>query len=251
MAGHSKWKQIRHQKGATDAKPGQLFTKLAREIAVAVRAGGPSPDGNYRLRLIMQKAKDSNMPMDNVERAIKRGMGGEGAEALEEVTYEGYGPGGVALMLHTLTSNRKRTVGEVRAGLTRAGGSLGESGSVAWNFDSKGVITVEADKGKGDDIALQAIDAGADDVKVEDGVVEVYTTIESLEKVRKALEAGGVNVTAAEMEMVPKTSVTVKHKEAEQTLRLLETLEELEDVQKVYSNADIPDEALEQYQQAG
>jgi len=251
MAGHSKWKQIKHQKGATDAKRGQLFTKLAREIAVAAREGGPSIEGNYRLRLAVQKARDSNMPTENVERAIKRGAGGEGGEVLEEVMYEGYGPGGVALMLSALTSNRKRTVGEIRAALTRAGGSLGESGCVAWNFDAKGVIALESDKEKAEDVALLAIDAGADDVKVDDGFVEVYTSSANLERVRKALEDQGVKVASAELSMVPKASVTVNAKEAEQTLRLLDSLEELDDVSKVYSNADFPDAVLEQYQRAG
>ena len=250
MAGHSKWKKIKHQKGATDAKRGQLFTKLAREIAVVVREGGPNVDGNYRLRLVVQKARDSNMPLDNIERAIKRGAGGEG-EVLEEVTYECYGPGGVALLLTTLTSNRKRTVGEIRATLVRAGGSLGEAGCVAWNFEAKGVITLEADKEKAEEVALLAIDAGADDVKVDEGFVEVYTTGENLEHARKALEDNGVKVDSAELSMVPKTSVTVSAKEAEQTLRLLDALEELDDVSKVYSNADFPDEVLEQYQRAG
>ena len=172
MAGHSKWAQIKHQKGVTDVRRGQLFTKLAREIAVAVRQGGPDPDANYRLRLAVQKAKDNNMPMDNIERAIRRAAGGETQEALEEVIYEGYGPGGVAILAQALTDNRNRTVSEVRSVLSKAGGSLGESGSVAWNFEAKGVITLEVEPSRAEDVALLSIDAGADDVKIEGGYID-------------------------------------------------------------------------------
>ena len=247
MSGHSKWSQIKHKKGVADTRRGQLFTKLARELSVAVRQGGPSPDTNYRLRLAIQKAKDSNMPMDSIERAIKRASGGDGHEALEEVTYEGYGPGGVAVMMQALTSNRKRTVSEVRTTLTRIGGSLGEVGCVAWHFDAKGVITLETDPERAEDIALAAIDAGAEDVKVEGNYVEITTRVEGLEAVRRELEAQGVTIGTAELSMVPRTTVTLDEKGAAQTLRLLDGLEELPDMQRVYTNADFPEEVLERY----
>jgi len=247
MSGHSKWANIKHRKSAADAKRGQLFTKLAREIAVAARQGGSNPDMNFRLRLAVQKAKDNNMPVSNIERAIKRASGEGGQDTLDEVTYEGYGPGGVALVLQALTSNRNRTVSAVRATLTRAGGNLGESGCVAWNFESKGVITIETDPDQAEEIMLQAIDAGADDVKVEGGYVEIQTLPEELESVRRELEAQDIKMDTAELSMMPKATVSLDHKEAMQTLRLLDSLEELEDMQKVYANADFPDEVLEEY----
>jgi YebC/PmpR family DNA-binding regulatory protein len=251
MSGHSKWANIKHRKSAADAKRGQLFTKLAREIAVAARQGGPNQDMNFRLRLAVQKAKDNNMPVSNIERAIKRASGEGGQDTLDEVTYEGYGPGGVALMLQALTSNRNRTVSAVRATLTRAGGNLGESGCVAWNFESKGVITIETDPDQAEEIMLQAIDAGADDVKVEGGYVEIQTLPEELESVRRELEAQDINMDTAELSMMPKTTISLDHKTAMQTLRLLDSLEELEDMQKVYANADFPDEVLEEYGEEG
>ena len=251
MSGHSKWANIKHRKGAADAKRGQLFTKLAREIAVAARQGGSNPDMNFRLRLAVQKAKDNNMPVSNIERAIKRASGEGGQDTLDEVTYEGYGPGGVALVLQALTSNRNRTVSAVRATLTRAGGNLGESGCVAWNFESKGVITIETDPDQAEEIMLQAIDAGADDVKVEGGYVEIQTLPEELESVRRELETQDIKMDTAELSMMPKATVSLDHKEAMQTLRLLDSLEELEDMQKVYANADFPDEVLEEYGEEG
>ena len=251
MSGHSKWANIKHKKGATDAKRGQLFTKLAREILVAARQGGPSPDANYQLRLAIQKAKDNNMPVSNIERAIKRASGENGHETLEEAIYEGYGPGGVAIMLQALTSNRNRTVSAVRSTLTRAGGNLGEAGCVSWNFESKGVITIQTDPKLAEDIMLQAIDAGAEDVKVENGYVEIQTLPEELESVRRELEAEDVKIDTAELSMMPKATINPDHKAAMQTLRLLDSLEELEDVQKVYANADFPEEVLEQYGKEG
>ncbi len=251
MSGHSKWANIKHRKSAADAKRGQLFTKLAREIAVAARQGGSNPDMNFRLRLAVQKAKDNNMPVSNIERAIKRASGEGGQDTLDEVTYEGYGPGGVALMLQALTSNRNRAVSAVRATLTRAGGNLGESGCVAWNFESKGVITIETDPNQAEEIMLQAIDAGADDVKVEGGYVEIQTLPEELESVRRELETQDIKMDTAELSMMPKTTIDLDHKTAMQTLRLLDSLEELEDVQKVYANADFPDEVLEEYGEEG
>ena len=248
MSGHSKWSTIKHQKGVTDARRGQLFTKLAREITVAARQGGDSVDTNFRLRLAVQKARENNMPLDNVDRAIKRGAGGgEGGGDLEEALYEGYGPGGVAIMLQALTDNRKRTVSDVRSSFTRAGGSLGEAGCVSWNFESRGVVTAEVDPDMGEEIALAAIDAGADDFKLDGSFLEIYTIHENLEALRSAMENQGVKVTSAELSMVPRNTVMLDSRVADQTLRLLDHLEELDDVQKVYTNADFPDEALEQY----
>ena len=245
MSGHSKWSQIKRQKGAADAKRGQLFTKLSREVSVAVREGGDNPDMNPRLRLALQRARDSNMPADSVERAIKRGGGGSEGANLVEANFEGYGPGGVAVLLVALTDNRNRTVSEVRNVFARGGGSLGESGCVAWNFQAKGVITVEAEDAE--ELALFAIDAGAEDVKVMDSSLEIYTSPEDLEKLRKAMEERGLAVVSAELSMVPNNTTMLDRKTALSALRLLDRLEELDDVQRVFTNADFPDEALEQY----
>ena len=249
MSGHSKWSTIKHQKGVTDARRGQLFTKLARELTVAARQGDPNPDMNVRLRLAVQKARENNMPLDNIERAIKRGTGGSdgSGDALFEATYEGYGPGGVAIMLHTLSDNKNRTSSDVRSTFTKGGGSLGEVGCVSWNFESRGVITAEVEPEEGEDMALVAIDAGAEDFKLDGPYLEIYAGLESFDALRKALDDAGVTVTTAEMSMVPKSTVELGASEAVQTLRLLDRLDELDDVQKVYTNADFPDEALEQY----
>jgi YebC/PmpR family DNA-binding regulatory protein len=250
MSGHSKWANIKHRKGIADAKKGALYTKMAREIGVAVKAGGANPDANYRLRLAIDKAKSSNMPTVNIERAIKRASGEDSADQLAEVTYEGYGPGGVALMLHAVTDNKNRTVSQIRATLTRAGGNLGESGCVSWNFESKGIITLQTDPIKAEEIMLQAIDVGAEDVSVDGGYVEIYTIPEELEKVRRALTDKSVKIDTAELSMKPKATVSLDHKTALQALRLLDTLEDMEDVQKVYANADFPEDALEEYGKA-
>jgi len=248
MSGHSKWHSIRHQKGVADARRGQLFTKLTREIIVAVREGGSNPDANFRLRLAIQKARDSNMPMDNIERSIKKGSGELGGMTLSELVLEGYGPSGTAILVEALTDNRNRTIQDVRSTFSRHGGSLGENGCVSWLFDAKGLITVKTDGTDADDLALNAIDAGADDVKVESGYVEIYTMPEDLEKVRSALEAKNVPIASAELFQVPKTMVQLDDKAAMQTMKLLEKLEELDEVQRVSSNADFPDAVLEQYQ---
>jgi len=247
MSGHSKWAQIKRQKGVADTRRGQLFTKLGREITVVARQGGPDPTANFRLRLAIQKARDNNMPADNIDRAIKRGAGGAEGAALSEVNYEGYGPGGAAILIEVLTDNRNRTVADVRATLARAGGSLGETGCVAWLFESRGVVTVPVHDQVADDLAMAAIDAGAEDVKVEDDAVEVYTRPTDLEGVRRTLEEAGVTVASAEISMVPKNTVSLGEKEALQTLRLLDRLEELDDIQRVYSNADFPDSVLAAY----
>ena len=248
MSGHSKWSSIKHQKGVADARRGQLFTKLTREIIVAVREGGSNPEANFRLRLSIQKARDNNMPMDNIERSIKKGSGELGGASLTEIILEGYGPNGIAILVEAFTDNRNRTIQDVRSTFSKHGGSLGESGCVAWIFDAKGLITVKTDSLDADDLALNAIDAGADDVKVESGYVEIYTKPEEMEMVRSALEAKNIAVDAAELTKVPKNVVQLDDKAAMQTLKLLDKLEELDEVQHVSSNADFPDAVLEQYQ---
>ena len=249
MSGHSKWAQIKRQKGVTDTRRGQVFTKLAREIMLLARTGGPSLDSNFQLRLVVQKARDSNMPSENIDRAIKRASGaGEGAN-LVEILFEGYGTNGVAVIIEALTDNRNRTVQEIRSTLTRHGGSLGETGCVGWMFDTRGVITLDATDGGADDIALQAIDAGADDVKTEGDYVEVYTEPSRMEDVRKALEAS-FKVVSAEVSRVPKTTVMVDDSKAGQVMSFLDQLEQLDDVQHVFSNADFSDAAVQGMQQA-
>ena len=247
MSGHSKWSSIKHQKGVTDAKRGQLFTKLTKEIIVAVREGGANPETNFRLRLAVQKAKDSNMPSDNIERAIKRGSGEIEGASLVEMVLEGYGPNGTAILIQALTDNRNRTLQDVRNIFSRNSGSLGESGCVAWLFDSKGLITVDSSNLDAEELALMAIDAGAEDVKVESGNVEIYTTPDDFERVREALEQQGIAFLSAELTKVPKTVVELNEKAALQTLKLLDKLEELDEVQQLSSNADFSDSALEKY----
>ncbi len=252
MSGHSKWSTIKRAKGANDAKRGALFTKLARDIALAARDGGGDPDMNFRLRLAVDKAKSSNMPLDSITRAVKRATGeGEGVEEFEEITYEGYGPGGGAILLQALTTNRNRTASEIRSAFSRGGGNLGEAGCVAWNFESKGVITIEIDDTeRADELSLLAIDAEAEDVKYEDGVLDIYTTPANLQKVQQDLEDGGVTIASSDISLVPKATIALDEKSSEQTLRLLDNLEELVDVQKAYTNADFPPEVLEHYQAA-
>jgi YebC/PmpR family DNA-binding regulatory protein len=248
MSGHSKWASIKHQKGVADARRGQLFTKLTREIIIATREGGSNPEANFRLRLAIQKARDNNMPQENIERAIKRGSGELEGANLVEVVLEGYGPSGTAILINALTDNRNRTIQEVRSIFTRHGSNLGESGCVAWLFDSKGVITMKADNLDADELALTAIDAGAEDVRVEDNYVEVYTKPEELETVRTALEKQDLPINTSELSMVPKTLVQLDEKAAMQALKLLDKLEDIDDIQSVFSNADIPDAIMESYQ---
>ena len=251
MSGHSKWSTIKHQKGAADAKRGVLFTKLSRDIALAVRdGGGVDPDMNFKLRLALDRAKSNNMPQDSITRAIKRGSGeGSDGESLEQVTYEGYGPGGGAILLQAVTTNRNRTAAEVRSAFNRGGGNLGESGCVAWNFELRGVVTIDIDdEERAEELGLLAIDAGAEDIEVDEGVLEIYSPIESLQDVQKTIESEGVPLRSAEMSMVPKATIALGDREAEQTLRLLDALEDLDDVQKAFTNADFPPEVLERYQ---
>ena len=251
MSGHSKWSTIKRAKGAADAKRGALFTKLARNISLAAKeGGGGDPDMNFRLRIAIDQAKSNNMPQDSITRAVRRGTGesGEGMVDLSAVTYEGYAPGGGAILVQALTDNRNRTASEVRSAFNKGGGNLGEAGCVAWNFDSRGVITLEIDdEDTAEELSLTAIDAEADDVKFEDGILEVYTAPENLLSVKSALESEGAEPSSADIAMVPKTVVPLENKAAEQTLRLLDILEDLDDVQKAYTNADFPAEALERY----
>ena len=248
MSGHSKWSSIKHQKGVTDARRGQLFTKLTREIIVAVREGGSNPEANFRLRLVIQKARDNNMPLDNIERAIKRGSGQTEGVSLAEMVLEGYGPSGVAILVQALSDNRNRTLQDVRNIFYRHGGNLGESGCVAWLFDTRGVITIETKELDAEELALDAIDAGAEDVSIENKYIEIYTKPAELEKVREALGQKNLPIASAELSMVPKTMVELEEKTALQTLKLLDKLEELDEVQHVSSNADFPDSILEKYQ---
>lgn len=247
MSGHSKWSTIKRQKGVKDAARGALFTRLSREIIIAAKQGGPDPAGNFKLRLAIQRAKANNVPNDNIDRAIAKATGGGDAEQLDEITYEGYGPGGTAILVSALTDNRNRTVSEVRHKFTRAGGNLGEAGSVAWQFAPKGLITALANGHDPDEVALEVIDAGAEDVRVEGETLEIETEPANLEAVRKALEAAGVEIENADFAMVPSTSIEVDEKTAHQAMRLIEALEELEDVQRVYTNADFSDDAVASY----
>lgn len=247
MSGHSKWAQIKRQKGANDAKRGQMFTKLGREIMVAARQGGGDPEANFRLRLAIQKAREANMPLENIERAIKRATGTTDSAALEEIVYEGYGPGGGAILVEAMTDNRNRTVSEIRNVFARNGGSLGEAGCVAWLFEPRGVITIDATGQDPDELALMAIDAGAEDVKTDGTTVEVYTAPSELEAVRDALRERKINVVSAESSMIPKTSLQLDENEASRTLKLMDKLEELDDVQAVHTNVDFPEELLEKY----
>jgi YebC/PmpR family DNA-binding regulatory protein len=243
MSGHSKWSTIKRAKGVTDAKRSAVFTKVAREISVAARAGGGDPDANYRLRLAIEKARSVNMPADNIKRTIDKATGGGDAEQFAEIVYEGYGPGGVAVLVETATDNRNRTAADVRSMFTKAGGSLAGSGAVAWQFEPRGLITVAANVADTDTVALAAIDAGAEDVDTSDAErVEVYTTPGDLERVRMALDKAGIQVDSAESAMIAKQQVPVDENRARQNLRLVEMLEDLDDVQRVTANFDIPEE---------
>lgn len=245
MSGHSKWHNIRLRKGKQDAERGKTFTKVSREIIVAVKQGGPNPDANPRLRLALQKAKEVSMPAETVKRAIQRGTGEGEAANYEEVSYEGYGPGGVAVLVECLTDNRNRTVSEVRHCFTRNGGTLGESGCVAWVFEPKGLISIPAESADEDTVLAVALEAGAEDVRTDQDGYEVITAPEDIQQVRKAFEDAGIAFTSAQVTMLPKTTVKLEGKEAQQMLKLMEMLEDLDDVQNVYANFDIPDEVLQ------
>jgi len=252
MSGHSKWSSIRRSKGVTDQRRGQLFTKLARDVTIATREGGGDPEANFRLRLAIDKARASNMPSDSIQRAIDRGTGKGNEAALEEIYYEGYGPGGVALMIEAATDNRNRTVSEVRSSFTKLGCSLGESGSVGWMFDLKGLLTIDltAKKLDPDEVMLMAIDAGADDVQVSEDMLEVYTELPQLASVRQQMVAAGMPIVGAEKVMKPKTLVQPDDKDGMLALRLMDRLEDLDDVQKVFTNLEVTDELAERFAEA-
>jgi YebC/PmpR family DNA-binding regulatory protein len=246
VSGHSKWSSIKHKKGAADAKRGQLFSKLSRAIIVAAREGGPDPEGNATLATAIQKARDNSMPKDNIERAIARGTGaGADGEAYETVTYEGYGPNGVAVLVEAVTDNRNRTAADVRHTFAKNDGNLGTSGAVAWLFERKGVILVP-DSAAEEDVMLAAADGGAEDVSIEGSSYEVISAPDDLQAVRAALEEAGLEVESAELTMLPKTTVQIEDEAAaRKLLRLMDALEENDDVQDVYANFDIPEGILE------
>jgi YebC/PmpR family DNA-binding regulatory protein len=246
MSGHSKWSSIKHKKGAADAKRGKLFTKLARAITVAARDGGGNPDHNPALGLAVQKARDASMPKDNIQRAIDRGTGeGDDAAAIESVGYEGYGPGGAAIIVEALTDNRNRTGSEIRHAFEKHGGSLGEPNSVAWQFERRGVILVDGSR-YGEEDLMAAIDAGAEDVAEDGDLLKVLTSAASLTAVREALEGAGVEIESAELTMEPKSTVEVGEGDAPALLRLMDALEDHDDVDQVHSNFDVSEEVLEQ-----
>lgn len=245
MSGHSKWSTIKRKKGAADAKRGKVFSKIIKEVTIAARIGGGDPEGNPRLRAAIALAKSENMPKDNIDRAIKKGTGGLDGAAYEEVGYEGYGPGGVAILVQVLTDNKNRTVADIRHIFTKNNGGMGETGCVAWMFEKKGYIVF--DKSKIDEEALMewALEAGVEDIREQESEWEVITSVENLEKIRAALEAKKWTPQVVEMTMLPKNTVTLDGKNAEQMLRLMEALEDNEDVQNVYANFDIPDKVME------
>jgi YebC/PmpR family DNA-binding regulatory protein len=245
MSGHSKWSSIKHKKGAADAKRGALFTKLTRAITVAAREGGGDIEGNPSLALAVQKAKDSSMPKDNIERAINKGTGADqDADSFERIVYEGYGPAGVAVMVEALTDNRNRAGAEIRLAFTRHGGNLGEPGSVAWIFEKKGAVVVDGER-YGEDDLIVAIDAGAEDVREDGDELRVICDPADLGAVREALQAAGVEVKSAAISVEPKSTVVVKGHDAEQVLKLLDALDDLDDVDEAFANFDIPEDVLE------
>jgi len=244
MSGHSKWSSIKHKKGALDAKRGKIFTKIIKEITVAARIGGGDPDGNPRLRTAILTAKGQNMPGDNITRAIKKGTGELEGVHYEEVNYEGYGPGGAAIFLEAMTDNKNRTVSEIRAALGKAGGNLGENGCVSWIFEQKGLITVKTESKEEDELMELAIDAGADDIKTVDNHYEITTVAENFESVRKALDDAGITLEIAEITRIPSNTVAVDENKGKALLKLMDILDDHDDIQKAYSNFDISDDVM-------
>jgi YebC/PmpR family DNA-binding regulatory protein len=245
VSGHSKWAQIKRKKGKLDQQRGKLFSKLIREITTAVRAGGSDPKGNMRLKAALDEAKSINMPSDTLKRAIQKGTGEVPGETYEEVTYEGYAPGGVAVLVKVLTDNKNRTAPEIRHTFGKFGGNLAEVGSVGWMFERKGLVLVEAARVQEEELFTLALDAGAADLRRADAAFEITTAPGELDAVRRALEQRGVPIQSAEVTFIPQSTVRLEGKEAQQVLRLIEALEELDDVQHVYANFDIPDEVME------
>jgi len=248
MSGHSHWATIKRQKGVADARRGQVFTKLAREIQVAAREGGDDPETNFRLRLAIDRAKQGNMPKDNIERAVLRGTGQLKGESIEEITFEGYGPQGTALIVEVVTDNRNRSVSDVRRVFRAHGGNLGSTGCVLWLFERRGYISVVPTDDDAEDLALRAIDAGADDVKYDSALIEVFTKAGELQAVRSSLEYDNVNPDSVELSWIPKTMVQLEDKVTMQNMRLIEGLGDLDDVQQVYSNLEIGDQVLAAYE---
>jgi len=244
MSGHSKWSTIKHKKGAADAKRGKIFTKVIKEITVAARIGGGDIDGNPRLRLAVQNAKEVNMPQENVTRAIKKGTGELEGVQYEETSYEAYGPGGVAIFMEVMTDNKNRTVGELRATLGKNGGNMGENGCVAWIFEQKGSIIVKISEKSEEELLELAIDAGGEDMQTVDDYYEITTSVESFEPVRKATEDAGIKTQSSELTRIPQNTVNVEEKHCKPLLRLMDTLEDHDDIQKVYSNFEITDEIM-------
>ena len=245
MSGHSKWASIKHKKGAADAKRGKLFTRIIKELTVAARDGGGDPDSNPRLRTVIADAKAANMPADNTKRAIRRGTGEEPGVNYEEVTYEGYGPGGVALLLEVLTDNKNRAVGEIRHLLTKHGGNLGSSNSVAWMFDKRGYLLVEKSAVDEEALMTATIEAGADDLRDEDGNWEILSTPDAFDAVAEAVRGLGVEPASAQVAMLPQNFVMLEGKSAQQMLKLIGALDELDDIRHVWSNFDIDDKEIE------
>ncbi len=245
MSGHSKWSTIKHKKAATDAKRGKAFTKLIKEITVSARDGGGDPTANPRLRTAVANAKSVNMPNDNIERAIKKGTGELPGVTYDEISYEGYGMGGVAVMVDVLTDNKNRTVAEIRSIFTKAGGSVGENGCVSWMFDKKGLITVLAEAVEEDELMEIVLDAGADDINMSDGIYEIKTPAGKLELVRDAITAKNLKIESAEISMIPQSTVKLDEGDAKKMLKLMDALDDQDDVQKVYANFDIPDDIME------
>jgi YebC/PmpR family DNA-binding regulatory protein len=245
MSGHSRWSQIKRKKGKADVQRGKLFSKILREITVAARNGGGDPKGNMRLKAAIESAKEVNMPQDNIKRAIQKGTGELPGESYEEIMYEGYAPGGVAVLIEVLTDNRNRTAPEIRHTFEKSGGNMGSSGAVAWMFDRKGVILVDADKIGEDDLMAKALDAGAADMRRTEKVFEITTAPAEMDAARDALARAGVPILEAQVTYVPQSTVRVEAPAAASVMRLVEALEELDDVQHVYANYDIPDEVLE------
>jgi len=246
MSGHSKWAGIKHKKALADAKKGQVYTKLIKEITVAAREGGGNPDTNSRLRTVIAKAREENMPSDNVKMAIKRGTGELPGVTYETVIYEGYGPAGVAILIEALTDNKNRTTAEVRNIMAKKGANMAGGGSVSWMFTKKGYILIEKSQAKEEDLLSLVLDAGAEDMKSEDKNYEITTSVQDLEKVKQALQEKGIKWQTAELTMVPSSTIKLTGNDAKQVLGLVESLEEHEDVQQVYANFDIPDDLLEQ-----
>ena len=245
MSGHSRWSQIKRKKGKADVQRGKLFSKILREITVAAKAGGGDPKGNMRLKAAIESAKEVNMPQDNIKRAIQKGTGELPGESYEEITYEGYAPGGVAVMVQVLTDNRNRTAPEIRHTFEKGGGNMGSSGAVAWMFDRRGIITVDAEKIGEDDLMAKALDAGATDMRRVEKVYEITTGPAEMDTVRDALQKAGVPILEAQVTYVPQSTVRVEGPTATSVVRLVEALEDLDDVQHVYANFDIPDDVLE------